>query len=112
MEMIPNVQSLISKKVTEERKTHKEISDELKQIYPEVSGLSSRSVRRFCNAHDIHSMSLLTDPDLDRVVSSSIAKVRLCSRVLRGLIHYTHAGRSHLREKDNDRSSCITGNSS
>ena len=66
MEMIPNVQSLISKKVTEERKTHKEISDELKQIYPGVSGLSSRSVRRFCNAHDIHSMSLLTDPDLDR----------------------------------------------
>lgn len=78
MEAIPNSLWLISKKVTEERKTHKQISDELKQMYPGVSGLSSRSVRRFCKLHDIHSMSLLSDADLDRVVSSSIAKVRSC----------------------------------
>ena len=82
MESIPNVESLVLKKVVEERKTHKQISDELKRLYPGVPGLSSRSVRRFCNAHDIHSMSLLTDVDLDRVVSSSIAKVRLCLPVL------------------------------
>lgn len=73
--MIPNVFSLISGKV-EQRKTHQQISDELMQLYPGVRGLSARSVRRFCDRHNIHSTSLLSNEDLDRVVLSSIAKVQ------------------------------------
>ena len=76
MEMLPGSHALISKRVKEERKSHKQISVELKGLYPGVRGLSIRSVRRFCEKHDIHATSLLTNENLDRVVSSSIAKVQ------------------------------------
>ena len=66
---------MISRRVKEERKTHKQISDELNGLYPGTRGLSVRSVRRFCDRFDIHTTALLSDEDLDRVVSSSIAKV-------------------------------------
>ena len=75
METIPNVVSVVARKVNDERKTHRQISDELKQQYPGVRGLSSRSVTRFCDVHDIHRNSKLTAGDLDRVVASSIAMV-------------------------------------
>ena len=75
LETLPGVYSLISKRVKEERRSHKQISEELKVLYPGVRGLSVRSVRRFCDGHDIHTTSRLSDEDLDRVVSSSIAKV-------------------------------------
>ena len=75
LETIPGVHSLISKRVTEERKSLKQISEELKGLYPGVRGLSARSIRRFCDENNIHTTSLLSDEDLDRVVSSSIAKV-------------------------------------
>lgn len=74
LETIPHILSFVSRRV-EERKTHKQISEELNRLYPGIRGLSARSVRRFCDHHDIHSASLLADEDLDRVVSSSIAKV-------------------------------------
>ena len=60
----------------EEQKSHNQISVKLNGLYPGVRGLSIRSVRRFCEKHDIHATSLLTNEDLDRVVSSSIAKVQ------------------------------------
>lgn len=71
-----SVGDLISRGVIERRKTHKQISDELKCLFPGVRGLSTRSVRRYCESHNIHSLSMLSNFDLDRVVSSSIAKVR------------------------------------
>lgn len=76
-ELLPGIHALISKRVKEERRSHKQISVELKGLYPGVRGLSIRSVRRFCEKHDIHVMSLLTNEELDRVVSSSVAKVHI-----------------------------------
>ena len=62
---LPGIHSLISERVVEERKSHQQISEELKALYPGIRGLSARSVRRFCDEQE----------DLDRVVSSSVAKV-------------------------------------
>ena len=77
MESIPDVVSVVARKVHDEHKTHSQISDELKQQFPGVRGLSSRSVRRFCDVHDIRRSSKLTATDLDRVVASSIAMVKV-----------------------------------
>ena len=75
LETLPCIHALILKRVQEERKSYKQISEELKGLYPGVRGLSVRSVRRYCDRYNIHTTSLLSDDDLDRVVSSSVAKV-------------------------------------
>ena len=36
---------------------------------------SSRSVRRFCNNHNIHATSRLSPPELSRVVSTAVSQV-------------------------------------
>lgn len=74
LESLPNVLLFVSKKI-EELKTHKQISDELRQLYPNVRGLSARSVRRFCDTHEIYRSSKLSNKDLDRAVLTSIGKV-------------------------------------
>lgn len=78
LEAIPGVEDYIRKRVVEDRATHKVVSEELKLIYPWISrGLSSRSIRRFCEAHDFHATSRLADTQLNVVVRSSIHNVSL-----------------------------------
>ena len=74
LDTIPGVDFIRDK--IEQGATHKALGDELKALYPLISrGLSYRSVRRFCEAHDIHSSSRLSDVQLDTVVKTSIHKV-------------------------------------
>jgi len=69
----------IKELVEKQAKTHKEVSEILRQRYPGVEGLSERSVRRFCATNNIQRHdSGLTSVDLDNVVASAIAKVRAC----------------------------------
>ena len=56
--------------VVQERKSHDVISEELKSLYPNLRGLSSRRVRRYCKRHDIHATSRLTDSQLDTLVGN------------------------------------------
>ena len=59
-----------------EQKTHEETCRELKRVYPGVSsGLSTRSVRRFCASEGIHRTSRLTSDQLNRVVSGCVNTV-------------------------------------
>ena len=91
LETIPGVEDYIWKRIIEDRATYQVVSEELKLQHPWISrGLSSRSIRRFCeaHAHDFHAMSRLADNQLDMVVKTSIHKVSLES--LQG------HGRSHL----------------
>ena len=74
LDTIPGVEDFIRERV-EHGAMHKVISDELKALYPLVSRGLSRSVRRFCEARDIHSSSRLSDVQLDTVVRTSIHKV-------------------------------------
>ena len=64
--------------VEEQEKTHREVSDILRQEHPGVQGLSERSVRRYCatngiRRHDSH----LTRGAVDEVVASAAAEVRV-----------------------------------
>lgn len=89
LETIPGVEDYIRKRIIEDRATHQVVSEELKLQHPWISrGLSSRSIRRSCEAHDFHATSRLADNQLDMVVKTSIHKVSLES--LPG------HGRSHL----------------
>ncbi len=83
LDSIVGIEALVRRKVVEERKTHQQISDELKEVYPRMKGHSSRSVRRFCDKHNIHVTSRLTDDQLDRVVAASVSKVYM----LIGIVH-------------------------
>lgn len=71
----------IKELVENQGKTNKEISQLLKHNFQGVCGLSERSVRRFCAEKGIRRHdSNLTSSDVDKVVSSAIARV--CVHVL------------------------------
>ena len=67
--------SYIKEFVEKQAKTHREVSEILRQRYPGVEGLFERSVRRYCATYVRHD-SGLTSVDLDNVATSAIAKVR------------------------------------
>lgn len=77
MEAIPGIELFVRTLIVHERKTHEQVSNELMRSNPGVKGLSTRSVRRFCEKFKIHASSRLSSSDLDRVVSSSVNKVRV-----------------------------------
>ena len=69
----------IKELVEKQGKTHKEVSEMLRQGYPGVEGPSNRSVRRCCARNNIqHHDSGLKSVDLNNVVASAIAKLRTC----------------------------------
>ena len=65
--------SYIKKLAEKQAKTHREVSDILRQRYPGVEGLSERSVRRYYATNNIQRHdSGLTSVDVDNVVASAI----------------------------------------
>ena len=72
---IPGISDLIERKIVHECKTHKQVSEDLKRLFPGQTGLSTRSVRRFCCEEGIRRTSRVTDTQLDRVVANTVAKV-------------------------------------
>ena len=84
LDSIDGIESLLRKKVQDERKSYKTTAAELRNKYPHLTrGLSARSIRRFCKGRDIHPSSRLTASQLDRVVSSSVSKVHTVRRICR-----------------------------
>ena len=76
-----NAEQYVRKFVEGEKKTHKEVSELLKQAYPNTQGLSERSVRRFCEVNNIHLRDRkLSTSDLDAAVSSAIVEVSIVIR--------------------------------
>ena len=67
-------ESFISSKVKHGH-THKQIALELKQLYPGHSGLSSRSIRRFCCEKNIHKSSQLNGSEIDTVIEQAVSQV-------------------------------------
>ena len=65
--------SYIKKLVKKKAKTHREVSEILRQRYPGVEGLSERSVRRYSATNNIQRHdSGLTSVDVDNVVASAV----------------------------------------
>lgn len=56
------------------KKTHAEISNILKQMYPGVKGFSERTVRRFCLNNNIGRDRITTD-ELEEHVGTAVKKV-------------------------------------
>ena len=74
---IPGAHALVRKLVVEDRRSHRDISDELRRRYPTMRGLSARSVRRFCEIYGIHSTSRVSDLELDTYVRNCVARVSI-----------------------------------
>lgn len=55
--------------------THKVIIQELRMLFPGVRGISVRSLKRFCAAHNLHATSRLSDQILDVIVTFGIGTV-------------------------------------
>jgi len=69
-------QCFIRKLVEDEKKTHKEIATVLRQAFPRITGISERSVRRYCATYNIHRRdSSLSTEVLDSLITSAVAKV-------------------------------------
>ena len=75
LEGIPGIESFIRCKVIQDRQTHRQLSNMLKQMYPSMRGLSAANVKRFCKAHYIHRTSRLSDSQLDTAVRLCVGKV-------------------------------------
>ena len=56
--------------------SYKEISEELRALFPGVRGLSVKSLKRFCNSHHLHATSRISDNALDILVACGIGMVR------------------------------------
>ena len=75
VEEITGIENFIRIRIVEDRVSHKCLSEELMSMYPHIKrGLSQMSVRRFCDAYNIHGTSRLTDAELDTAVSGCIKK--------------------------------------
>ena len=71
--------SYIKELAEKQAKTHKEVSEILRQRYPGIEGLSERSARRYCATNNVQRHdSGLTSVDLNNVVASAITRVRVC----------------------------------
>ena len=78
LETLPGMIYFITMRVVFEKKSYREISSELQALYPQMTGLSARSIRRFCARHEISSTSRLSASQIDVIVQSSISQVFLC----------------------------------
>ena len=75
MDEIQGVEELVRDLIRDQRKTHRDVSINLQNMFPGVRGLSEMSVRRYCYKHGIHRTSRVDDAVLDHLVSSNVAKV-------------------------------------
>ena len=57
--------------------TLKEVSNILQTEFPNQRGLSVKSIKRFCQAHEIAKRNIVTDDELDQIVESSVRLVNL-----------------------------------
>ena len=75
LESLPGVETFIREKIEGQRKTIREVVEELKTIYPAVTrGISVASISRFFSAHNIHRTFRLNDSTLDHLVSLNAMK--------------------------------------
>ena len=69
-----NCGSIIKDRV-DARFTHAAIALELQRRYPGESGLSARSVKRYCSDNNIHYSSCLNQEQVDELVEQAVFQV-------------------------------------
>lgn len=58
-----------------QKKTHLQVSQILKDHFPDQKGFSERTVRRYCKEHDISERHGIDDNSLDYLVQETVSKV-------------------------------------
>ena len=74
MSALEDQEAFIRSEVEDERWTHKQVSDYLKEHFP---GRRGYSVERFCSDKDIHKTSRISDQQLDEAVSTATRMVNI-----------------------------------
>ena len=64
----------------EENNIYEDLLVVIKNRYPNLSGCSLRSVKRFCSNHGIKKRKSVSDGTVDIAVQGAISEVRLCSK--------------------------------
>jgi hypothetical protein len=59
--------------------TFEEVSQILQHDFPDIRGLSVKSLKRFCQRHGIKKRGLVSDNELDEIVASSVRQVFLAA---------------------------------
>ena len=77
MSALEDQEAFIRSKIEDERWTHKQVNDYLKEHFPGRRGYSVRSVERFCGDKDIHKTSRISDQQLDEAVSTATRMVNI-----------------------------------
>ena len=72
--------------------THREVSAEMKERFPGLKGLSTRSVTRFCHQHDIHKITRISNDCLDEYIANAITSVggRYGRKMMKGVLLSEH----------------------
>ena len=70
-------EAFVRSKIEDERWTHKQVSDYLKEHFPGRTGYIVCSVERFCSDKDIHKTSQISDGQLDEAVSTATRVVNI-----------------------------------
>ena len=64
------------KDLVDKRYSHKQVSEHLRTLFPEQSGISPRSVERYCSRHNIHYRNKnLPDDIVDNILSTAVKEV-------------------------------------
>ena len=113
MVALVGLEDLIREKVEQDRWSHAQLSEFLKQSYQGFQGFSIHSIQKFCQEKNIHKTSRVTDQELDEAVSDAVSRV--CSllqyvKLIKLIIHFS-VGPTYGR-KNNDRLTCIRGDAS
>ena len=77
--------------VLTKRKTHQEISNILKERHPDMRGLSTMNVRRFCNENGIRTRTTLDDSEIGKEVTKSITEVisKFLQNIMNKMLFYS-----------------------
>ena len=63
------------KSFVEQGLSYEEISSQMKNLYPSAGGLLKRSVRRFCNEHNINKNCTMSEESKKEAIQASIPQV-------------------------------------
>ena len=79
MSQLQNFEEFVRKRIVDGGVSHKELSEELKQLHrfsdSTATGSSVRSIQRFCHEKGIHKVSHLSQTQLEQVVMAGVGMV-------------------------------------
>ena len=77
MSLLQEYEGYIRKRILDDGVSHKELSEELKQLQgcADSTGFSLRSIQRFCHEKDIHKLLNLSQTQMEEAVMAGVAMV-------------------------------------